>query len=117
MAETYEKTETVPMDLGSAYLKLVTERDPMLVTNWKVLFSNRSDDQAEVLYLTGMFSGAGILGLWNHGARKSLVFVKLYGRGRETEIRAIAGGTETWLGFDFRRHRNNVGTVFEILKR
>ena len=117
MAESFDRKGTIPKDLDSVYYELVTARDPMYMKDWQVLFSNKSEDQAEVLFLSGMFSGAGFLGLWQQGARKSLVFVKLYREGKETKVHSIAGGTETWTGFDFGRHKNNVNTVFEYLER
>ena len=73
-----------------------------------------SGNQAELVCLTGMFSGAGILALTSHGARKALVFIKLISSGPSTRIILITGGSESWLGLDFGRHRRNVEKVFKI---
>ncbi len=86
-------------------------------TDWDVIFENKSPEQGEILLLTGMFSGAGFLGLFQHGARKSLVFVKLIKLSSSTtEVNVIAGGTESWLGFDFGRHKRNVNQLFSFLE-
>jgi hypothetical protein len=64
-----------------------------------------------------MFSGAGVLGLFSDGARKSMAFVKLFRRGSQTEVFVVSSGTERWTGFDYGRHKNNVNKIFEILGR
>ncbi|MFH1447938.1 MAG: hypothetical protein ABIG39_03675 [Candidatus Micrarchaeota archaeon] len=109
MAESHERKEIVPFDLETVYVKLKTQPD------WKLLFENKSKDEAEMVFLTGMFSGGGFLGLFSHGARKSMVFAKLFRKSNQTQVLAIAGGTESIWGTDFGRHKSNINRIFTVL--
>jgi len=113
MAEINKKREIVDVDIDNAYNKIKSH----LANDWGLVFENKSGKQAELMYLTGMFSGAGVLGLFSHGARKSLLFIKLVAHtGTETEITVITGGSETVWGLDFGRHENNINHVLELFE-
>lgn len=112
MTEYFQKTGDIPLDISNLFKKL---RE---FSGWTLLYSNKTPEQAEILLLTGMLSGAGVIGLFTHGARKSLVFIKLIKTGENTtRATVIAGGTESWLGLDFGRHKRNVEGVFNLLNR
>ncbi len=78
---------------------------------WNLLYENVYGQQAELLYLTGMFSGAGLLSLVSHGARKALLFIKLVGTTTGTRMVIITGGSESLMGFDFGRHKRNIEAI------
>jgi hypothetical protein len=112
MADYFKRKESIPVGISEVFERIRNS------TDWDVLFTNQTTEQAEILLLTRMFSGAGVIGLLSHGARKSLVFVKLMKLdSTTTEVTVISGGTEAALGLDFGRHKRNVSKIFDSLKK
>ncbi|MCK4491481.1 MAG: hypothetical protein KAU03_02575 [Candidatus Altiarchaeales archaeon] len=112
MVDHYKREEEVSMNISEAYEKIREFRD------WNTLYANETPEQAEILLLTTMFSGAGVMRYFAHGAKKSLVFIKLIKTGNtSTKTTVIAGGTESWLGFDYGRHKRNVDGIFSFLEQ
>ncbi len=112
MVEYDKKSKLVKKNIKEVYNKIKET-----LGEWELLFENRAEDQAELLYLVGMFSGAGVLAFIQHGARKAILFVKLFKRDENsTEVVAITGGSENIWGFDYRRHENNLNHVFDIFR-
>ena len=108
MAEVYKREVVINYSVTQAFHEIKKRID------WPLHFENLGRNHADLVYLTGMFSGARILALSSHGARKALVFVKLIETTGGTRLIVITGGSETWLGLDFGRHKRNVDKIFEI---
>lgn len=88
-----------------------------LSREWELIFENITNDQAELLYLSGMFSGAGIHALLIHGARKSIVFIKLFKKEEgKTEVLVVTGGSETLVGFDYGRYKKITDHVLHLFE-
>jgi len=86
--------------------------------DWEELYSEINEGDAEVLYLTGMFSGAGLIGLTRHGARKALLFIKIKQISEGTsKVIVITGGSESVWGTDWGRHKNNVDAIFRVIEK
>ncbi|PKP53584.1 MAG: hypothetical protein CVT90_02180 [Candidatus Altiarchaeales archaeon HGW-Altiarchaeales-3] len=86
MAEYFSRQETVSLSMGQIFEKIINNN------YWYLLFNNEGDTQAEILLLSGMFSGAGFLGFFTHGARRSVIFVKLIKQGNSTtEVKSNYG--------------------------
>jgi len=111
MAEAYRIDETIGASVSDAYNTIKRNID------WNLEFEHISGKEAELVYLTGMFSGARVLALWSHGARKALVFIKLIESGSSTRLIVITGGSETFWGFDWGRHRRNVERITGLFKQ
>jgi hypothetical protein len=105
MAELYRREDVVNYSLAHVMSTIKQKID------WKLEFENVCGKEGELVYLTGMFSGARVLAL-GQGARKALLFIKLIESSGGTKIIVITGGTETMLGFDWSRHKRNVDRIF-----
>ncbi len=111
MADFFEHSKAYAM----RPMQILSELETGL-NGWRRIHHDVSDNLTVLVYLTGMFSGAGFLGLFSHGARKSLVLIKIEKLDDEhSRVYSVAGGTETLWGFDFGRHRRNVMHVFNTL--
>jgi len=104
---------TVNMSVGDALAKIKNNVNK----DWDLLFQNTTGNEAELLYLSGMFSGAGVLALFTHGARKSIVFIKMIGGDKGTKIIIITGGSETFIGADWGRYKKIIQHIIGILQK
>ena len=111
MAEAYKREEVVKVPFNQVFDTIKRG------TDWTLEYENNSGKEGELVYLTGAFSGAGLLALGSHGARKSLVFVKIKETSYGTSITVITGGTESWIGLDFGRHKKNVEWIFKLFEK
>jgi len=112
MVEYFKEEVEVDMAISDVMATIKSNKK----NDWQILFENVSgDEQGELVFLSGMFSGAGALALMSHGARKALIFIKLISVNKGTKVIVITGGSESLIGIDFGRHRKNVESVFGML--
>jgi hypothetical protein len=109
MVASNQKSIVVEKPLASVY-DIFRE---YLSENWDLLFENKTEEQAELLYLCGKFSGVKFFAIVGDNDRK-LVFIKLFSREKKkTEIIVVTGGTESWLDLDYGRLER---IIKEVLK-
>jgi len=114
MAEYYGKELTVKDSVQNTFFKIKTFLSNE--TRWGLLFENNFEIQAELVYLSNEFKGAGFFG-GNVAERfKSLIVIKLIEEKGETKITIITGGAHNIFEADFGRHKRNVNKILEIFK-
>lgn len=87
--------------------------------HWHISYSdhfvlNGGEELYELFGVSPSFSGSTILSLWGHGARNVAFFVRIRSIKKETEIIAIAGGSESFFGTDWGRNKKIIDILFEF---
>jgi hypothetical protein len=79
---------------------------------WEIIYKEAED--MEVFGITSFFGGSTLLSVASEGGRYVTFFARIFPKGNRCEVLAIAGGSETWLGYDYGRNKKVVQKILDM---